>query len=298
MSTGIRNIPSGLATTLSQEVMQLALLLDITRKDGVVIGFTTVDFDIIYGGITYSATTSLDITSIRQSVGTGIDNVDLTGAIDSSIITESDLYAGLYDNAQVRLMMCDYTDLSKGVAILLVGFIGQLTYEDGKFLAEFRSLMQRTTAKCGNITSQSCRVTKLGNSQCAPGGNFQNGLTISSYRFTRTLSAVSADGYSLTFSSDSSASGYYDYGRVWFTTGPASGQFFSREIKSHTLVSGQAVIVLQEAFPFSLVVGNSAVLEAGCDRLYTTCRNKFGNYYNFRGEPYIPGNDVLKRIAR
>ncbi|MDE5056044.1 phage BR0599 family protein [Wolbachia endosymbiont of Drosophila bicornuta] len=28
---------------------------------------------------------------------------------------------------------------------------------------------------------------------------------------------------------------------------------------------------------------------AGCDKTFPTCRSKFNNTVNFRGEPYIPG---------
>jgi len=29
----------------------------------------------------------------------------------------------------------------------------------------------------------------------------------------------------------------------------------------------------------------------GCDKRLTTCINKFNNINNFRGEPYVPGQD-------
>lgn len=299
MATGVRTVPSSLATALTQDTMTLALLLDITRRDGTVLGFTTVDKDIVYAGITYKASPSMSISSIRQTAGTGIDNIDITGAIDSNLILESDLFSGLYSNASLRLYVCDYNNIAGGTTILLTGFIGQTTYEDGKFIAEFRSLGQRTSAKCGNIISQTCRVAKLGNALCNPGGTFQGGITtMSSYQFTRNLSAISTDRYTLTFASDSNITGYYDYGKLYFTTGPAAGAYHSREIKSHTLVSGQAVLILQEAFPFVPIVGNTAILEAGCNRAFATCQSKFSNYYNFRGEPFVPGNDVLKRSGR
>lgn len=36
---------------------------------------------------------------------------------------------------------------------------------------------------------------------------------------------------------------------------------------------------------------------AGCDQTFATCRDRFANTLNFRGFPYMVGNDVLQRAA-
>lgn len=33
--------------------------------------------------------------------------------------------------------------------------------------------------------------------------------------------------------------------------------------------------------------------QAGCDKRFATCRDKFGNGVNFRGFPHLPGNDFI-----
>jgi hypothetical protein len=33
----------------------------------------------------------------------------------------------------------------------------------------------------------------------------------------------------------------------------------------------------------------------GCDKSIATCAGRFGNAANFRGEPYLPGVDLLTR---
>ena len=37
-------------------------------------------------------------------------------------------------------------------------------------------------------------------------------------------------------------------------------------------------------------LGDTFTIVAGCDGNATTCRNRFHNLVNFRGEPYIIGN--------
>ena len=42
--------------------------------------------------------------------------------------------------------------------------------------------------------------------------------------------------------------------------------------------------------------GEAAVeLIEGCDKSLATCAARFGNAANFRGEPYLPGMDLLTR---
>ena len=43
--------------------------------------------------------------------------------------------------------------------------------------------------------------------------------------------------------------------------------------------------------------GTGALVEIaeGCDATLATCRDRFGNVANFRGEPHLPGIDLLTR---
>jgi uncharacterized phage protein (TIGR02218 family) len=42
-------------------------------------------------------------------------------------------------------------------------------------------------------------------------------------------------------------------------------------------------------------VGARIELREGCDKRFETCRDRFANATNFRGEPHLPGNDLLTR---
>ncbi|HEY6917055.1 MAG TPA: phage BR0599 family protein, partial [Allosphingosinicella sp.] len=42
-------------------------------------------------------------------------------------------------------------------------------------------------------------------------------------------------------------------------------------------------------------VGDLVEIAEGCDRSFATCRTRFGNAVNFRGEPHLPGMDLLTR---
>lgn len=89
-----------------------------------------------------------------------------------------------------------------------------------------------------------------------------------------------------------SDSGYFDYGLLTMTSGASEG--LSMEVKSY--VPGQ--ITLQLPFPFTVAAGDTYSLTAGCDRSFATCRDRFNNVVNFRGEPYVPGLDSLVQVGR
>jgi uncharacterized phage protein (TIGR02218 family) len=38
-----------------------------------------------------------------------------------------------------------------------------------------------------------------------------------------------------------------------------------------------------------IAIGDTYTIREGCDKNFSTCKNKFSNHLNFRGEPHIPG---------
>jgi hypothetical protein len=45
-------------------------------------------------------------------------------------------------------------------------------------------------------------------------------------------------------------------------------------------------------------LGTRTELREGCDHTIGTCAERFGNAANFRGEPFLPGNDLLARYGQ
>jgi hypothetical protein len=129
-----------------------------------------------------------------------------------------------------------------------------------------------------------------------------NGVTVlSNYRRGNTLDQfdILVDGSSFTGGQGSpvvtplgSNSGYFDYGVMTMTSGLNDG--LSMEVKTYLV--GQ--MTLQLPFPYALAVGDTYSLTAGCDRSMVTCRDRFSNLLNFRGEPYVPGLDKLIQVGR
>ena len=282
----MRTIPAALQAHLNGECLTLAQCVKLTRTDSTVM-FSTGNMDLVFDGVTYSALSSLGASVQSNRVGSGVDNMEAVGVLDSDLITGPDLLAGKYDGAAVEVFAVNWADLTMGRVLLFSGWIGNVSLVDGQFQAEIRSKSQRLSQQVGELTSPTCRVHRLGDARC--------GVTIASYQFSKTVTAVT-DNRNMVFGADAAATGYYSEGLVTFTSGLNDG--ISREVKEHTLTGGEAVLELQEAFPFDVAVDDVATLEAGCDRLLTTCRDKFSNVVNFRGEPTVPGNDQLMKRGR
>lgn len=87
-------------------------------------------------------------------------------------------------------------------------------------------------------------------------------------------------------------SGYFDYGLITFTSGLNIG--LSMEVKNYA----PGVIVLQLPMPYAVAPGDAYTMIAGCDRTLPTCRDRFANVVNFRGEPYLPGIDRVIQVGR
>jgi uncharacterized phage protein (TIGR02218 family) len=78
-------------------------------------------------------------------------------------------------------------------------------------------------------------------------------------------------------------------GRVRVLEGPMAGL--------ERRVIGDADDMLLLDAPLDLATGTPLLLQEGCDKRFLTCVGRFSNGANFRGEPHVPGGDLLMRIA-
>ena len=83
--------------------------------------------------------------------------------------------------------------------------------------------------------------------------------------------------------------GDYAFGALRWMTGPDAG--IVQDIADNDAVR----LTLTDASFSAPVAGALMLLTAGCDKRIDTCSARFGNALNFRGEPYLPGNDLLTR---
>jgi len=114
--------------------------------------------------------------------------------------------------------------------------------------------------------------------------------TIQALTLTGTLTGVT-DSSNFADTSRTEADDFWTFGLLTFTTGNNIG--IGIEVKDYTLSTG--AFELYTAMPFTVVSGDTYEVHAGCDKKLTTCKTKFDNVFNFRGEPHVPGQDHLFR---
>jgi uncharacterized phage protein (TIGR02218 family) len=78
-------------------------------------------------------------------------------------------------------------------------------------------------------------------------------------------------------------------GRLRWIGGANSG------LESAILRAEDERMILHEPPPAPPAVGDLVEIEEGCDKMLATCTGRFGNAVNFRGEPHLPGIDLLTR---
>ncbi len=277
----MKTISNELTAHLAQEVTTLAHCWKLTRRDNVVMGFTSHDKDLIISGVTYAAATGFTPTAISGSSSLAVDNLDIEGMLSSGAISEDDILAGIYDFAEIELFLVNYEDLSQGIMKLRRGWLGEVKLSGQQFVAEVRGLTQRLSQQTGELYSPSCRA-ELGDSRCK--------VNLATYTVTGSVTSVTSQQIFVD-SSRSEAADTYAFGKITFTGGANNG--LSMEVKE--FANSQLVLALP--MPYAITVGDTYSLIRGCDKTLDTCENIFANAVNFRGEPHVPGIDRVLETA-
>jgi len=276
-----------LTTHMGQSCTTLAFLWKVTRVDGTVLGFTTFDQDIVYGGVTYQALTGMSTSASQSGSDLSVDNQEVMGFLDSSSIDEADIRAGLYDNATVEIRQVNWADLTQLDVLMRKGTVGNISIKNGLFTAEIRGLTQKLSTQLGSLYGPVCRAELGSLTTDSPAPKWPCGVDLSTFEETGSV-ASSADARTITPAAGlTSTSGYFDNGLIVFTSGVLDGLTF--EIKSWDGTDLKMFLPL----PSQPAASDTFTITPGCDHTTSDCINKFNNIVNFKGEPFIPGNDQV-----
>lgn len=261
---------------LDEPLATIALCWRVERRDGVAIGLTAHDRDLVVDGFRYRAAPGMTPSAIKRSASLDADSMDVTGALSGAAISETDLLAGRWDGARVALLAADWTNPIAQVA-LGEGTIGAVELQRGVLTAELRGIVAALEAPVVEATSPECRA-ELGDKRCrvAMAGR---------RRFARV---TAADGAVLTLDAGEPVLGAYAGGRLRWLSGGNSG------LEDMIGASSGATVTLAREPRFA-AMGALVEVSEGCDKSIATCAARFGNAANFRGEPYLPGIDLLTR---
>ncbi|MEP3333807.1 DUF2163 domain-containing protein [Sedimentitalea sp.] len=260
----------------------------ITRRDGVVLGFTDHDVTLDFEGVTFKADSGLSALALQQSTGLSVDNTEAVGALSDASMRPEDIDAGRFDGAEVRAWLVNWADVNVRW-LQFRGSIGELRRVGGAFHAELRGLTENLNRPLGRIYQKPCTAV-LGDSSC------RFTLDTPGYREERAVEAVVEARTFVWSDMPEFEPGWFQRGRLTVLTGAAQGLWAM--IKQDRSIADERRLELWEPIRAAIGHGDIVRLDAGCDKCMETCRLKFNNILNFQGFPDLPAEDWVMAVPK
>lgn len=279
----MKNITEELKSIINDSTTNLVKCWKITLKNGETIGFTNASNDFIFEDVKYNHLSSDDVENLKSNSDVENDTLQFTNLISSDLIKTDDILTGKYDSAKIEIFIVDLENLDKGKVSLLNGKIFDIQFKDNSFIANVKGLKNEIDKTIGDVYSPLCR-TSFCSEKCK--------LNKVNFTFNAVISKV-VDNISFLTENENiinKEDGYFENGVVEFLSGKNKGQ--KTEIKQFS----NGLFMMSTELAYSIEVGDSFSVIAGCDKAFKTCCSKFNNAVNFRGEPYLPGLDLLLKV--
>lgn len=262
---------------LEAELTHLALCWRLVRRDGVALGFTSHDAPLLVDGLVHLARPGMTPSAVVLGDGLDADDLEVAGALSAGALTAGDLLAGRWDGAQVQLFLVDWRDPAGGRHVLARGTLGEVAVGEGAdagFTAELVGPGAALAAAAVETCSPECRA-ELGDARCRASLRGRERMVMLAQA---KPNRVRVDGIS---------AADHVQGSLLVLDGAAAG------LARRVIADDGEWLLIDE--PLALAAGSRVLMREGCDKRFATCRDRFGNAANFRGEPHVPGADLLTR---
>lgn len=258
------------------QLTSLAFCWRLERSDGAGLGLTSHDQALVKDGAKYIPSPGIVPAAVSRSLGLEPQSSEVAGALSSEALDEQDLALGRWDGASVRLFAIDWTNPTSEPISLIAGELGEVSIDGHGFSAELTGAAATLARAICPSTSPSCRA-QLGDKRCR----------VDLAARTTRATIVATENGRLTL--DQPFDQRFLLGRLRYLSGTNCGR--STIIIA---IDGQAIQV-RDLPRGEIEAGCRVELREGCDKRFETCVARFGNAANFRGEPHLPGADLLTR---
>lgn len=271
-----------LSTELRQlfnsSVSDVSFFFEFKLKNQTYKRLTSWTKDVIYNDEHYFSANGLIPTAFESRTDATTQDMQLELLIDGNIMKLSEIKNGFYDECEVKIFLASPSMMNERL-YMSKGTLGSYKIKDDTSVSfEYKGIFYRLEKSIGDVYKHSCRAN-LYDSRCK--------VNKESYKLQDSVGEIITTKKFTAASIISFPDGYYNFGRLVFETGLNAGVEFS--IKSQ--VGNQIDLLLEPANPVS--VSDQFTIYAGCDKSFNSCKTKFNNYLNFRGEPFIPGKEAL-----
>ena len=262
----------------------------ITRTDGKVFAFTSLDRDLTFKGVVHKACDSLLASSTEMSSALGsIGNMELTGVISDDAIKDEELYGGLFDGAEVEAWIVPWENAGGELPFrILAGTLGDakqgLTSFTSEIITPGATMKQKPLVE---VVTPGCRY-ELGDSRCAFDlSTLEVAGTVTDVLLANTVN--SGNRRIFTDSTRTEDARHFEYGEVTWTSGDNVGT--STEVKDFS----DGTFKLWLPLLHRIAQGDTYTARPGCDKTVAVCKTKFNNFVNYGGFPDVPGQDRMVR---
>lgn len=269
-----------------------ATLVKLITKTGKIYGYTDHDVGLNVLGVNYNPAPGLTRMQLTRSINESVANQEFGSAwIDAP---EEKLLAGEFDNAELEISFCDWSNPSNGALLMERGRLGIIQWTADGFRADLQSWMRDLQKTINFPVTASCRhrlFSQVGDVSPSAAIGFCK-LDKAAFKCIATINSYSVPKmvFEITVTSGTIANT-----ATWFAGGhliavamPNTSLLFRKPqmIKSSTLLTPN-VYRIELYLPMPEAPLYSIELYPGCDKTTTACKDKFNNVINFGGFPHI-----------
>jgi uncharacterized phage protein (TIGR02218 family) len=160
----MKTITAALFAELKSQNARIDAAWLIVRVDGSRFAFTSSDTPFVYNGDTYSPTNGFNPSAIVSKANLSVDNMECQ-VLDNALITDADLRAGVWNNAQVQVFWINALNPNWGIVPMRGGMLGEIVIKDGQWTTQLRSLFQQLQQPFGYFYTLQCGA-QLGDARC------------------------------------------------------------------------------------------------------------------------------------
>ncbi len=262
---------------MTQMKMDYATCCAILPKTLITKIFVT-DFDrnLYIDNITYTSDQIFSYSNIESFNSLNADNFQIKLSINH--FNNKNFLHGLYNDAFITIFRTNYNDINKEKILLKSGRIKKIKITDNQITAEIKSISEKNKQLVNNKFSPSCRA-QFCDELCK--------LKEVDFLYAGQVTEIVTENKKFVDISLSKPKNYFKYGILTFTNGE------NANLKQDVKYNHKHEIELTLTTPNKIKPGDQYNIIAGCDKLASTCTNKFNNIINFRGEPHLPGSQNL-----
>jgi len=160
----MRAVPAELADRIKSGAASLCHAWILTRADGVVLGFTDHDRDLVVEGVACKAASGWTAGAAETAAGFSPGQAAAVGGFDDAALSEADLAAGLYDGAWVECRLVDWS--APGLTVRLWSArVAAAKAEGGAFTLTLEGPLAALDRVAGRTFGRSCDAA-FGDARC------------------------------------------------------------------------------------------------------------------------------------